>query len=401
MKKLNALTGLRGVAAYSLLVAHAIHYSFIYPGHQLLSDLTFGLGHFGMSLTFVLSGFVIHYNYSNIIRSEGIVSGGYRFMTARVAKLYPLYIFGIVMSLGSLPSNNFDNLWQAISDITLTQTWFNIEGINGVLFGHSWPISAEWFFYITFILFSGSVTRIRNSFRALIIFLIVTPIILAIIFSLKDPVINILTPFLALKGMPISAPIWHWLTYFSPYIRVLEFIAGALASQLYLAGAHKPLSSFAVNIYTLACVIWCFIGIGLNAFPSNFFANFLPNFIFAPAIAPLLILLCRYHTSLSNFLSKRYMMFFGEISYSVWVFQFAVMSIFLSSFVLSNSTWLSPMNAIIKTILIVILATVFGYGSYLMLEIPAQRWLKSKLLAKKPQYENTPEVVLETVRSPL
>ena len=382
MERLNALTGVRGVAAFSLLIAHAIHYSFLYPGnHQLLSDLTFGLGRFGMSLTFLLSGFVIHYNYSNIMRSEGIIYGGYHFMVTRFAKLYPLYILGLIMSLGSIPSPHFDNFWQVISNLTLTQTWFNIEGTVGPSFGQSWTISTEWFFYVLFALFSWALASIRNPFKVLVIFLAITTIFLALIFSLQDSVVHFLTPLLAWKGLPISAPSWYWLTYFSPFIRMFEFIAGVLASKVYLANItrHDYLSGSTVKICLCICVAWCLIAIILHAVLTDF----LPNFVFAPAIAPLLILLCRYRTGLSDFLSNRYITFFGEISYSVWVFQFAIMSIFSTSFILTGETWLSPFNAVVKVILIVVLATVFGYGSHLALEVPAQRWLKLKLLTKK------------------
>lgn len=381
MERLNVLTGLRGVAAYSLLIAHAIHYSFIYPGNTLLANLMFGLGHFGMSLTFVISGFVIHYNYAHILQSEGMMSGGYRFMVTRVAKLYPLYIFCLVMSLGSLPSTHFDNGWQVISALTLTQTWFNLEGVSGGMFGQAWPISAEWFFYLVFLLFSWSLVTIKNPLRTLIIFLTLTPICLAMLFNLQVRIVNFLTPLIAWKGLPLSAPVWYWLTYFCPFLRLLEFIAGVLASQVYLANIKNRIhfSDVVIKICLGICVAWCVIAIIMHAFVTNIVADFFPNFIFAPAIAPMLILLCRYHTSLSKLLCKRFLMFIGEISYSVWVFQFAIMSIFVSSFVSTDLTWMSPINATLKTVLIVILSTVFGYGSYLLLEVPAQRWLKSKL----------------------
>jgi hypothetical protein len=53
MKQLPALTGLRGLAAYSVLIGHALNFADVSP-----PALT-ALAYFGMSLFFVLSGFVI------------------------------------------------------------------------------------------------------------------------------------------------------------------------------------------------------------------------------------------------------------------------------------------------------------------------------------------------------
>lgn len=60
MKKLNSLTGLRGIATFSVLIAHSISASFIYNGTNVCQPFALRLAYFGMSLFFVLSGFVIH-----------------------------------------------------------------------------------------------------------------------------------------------------------------------------------------------------------------------------------------------------------------------------------------------------------------------------------------------------
>jgi peptidoglycan/LPS O-acetylase OafA/YrhL len=62
-----SLTGLRFIAAFSVLFAHALPKIFPLPeGSVLLNFYTLleSVSAEGMSLFFVLSGFVIHYNYS-------------------------------------------------------------------------------------------------------------------------------------------------------------------------------------------------------------------------------------------------------------------------------------------------------------------------------------------------
>ena len=85
-----ALTGVRFAAALLVLTGHSVHIM-RFPGpppywHVLLSQLT-GLG---MPLFFVLSGFVIHYNYWDTVYAQRL-RGSYNFFVARFARLYPMY----------------------------------------------------------------------------------------------------------------------------------------------------------------------------------------------------------------------------------------------------------------------------------------------------------------------
>src|SRR5215204_4227907 len=87
MRQLQCLTGLRGVAAYSVLMAHAAAYA--YPGAPIIPHYIHGLPYFGMSLFFVLSGFVIHFNYAGMFRTDGLAAGGKKFFIARFAPALP------------------------------------------------------------------------------------------------------------------------------------------------------------------------------------------------------------------------------------------------------------------------------------------------------------------------
>jgi peptidoglycan/LPS O-acetylase OafA/YrhL len=50
-----------------------------------------------MSLFFVLSGFVIQYNYADIFLKERLPSATFKFIVARFARLYPLYVLSIIL----------------------------------------------------------------------------------------------------------------------------------------------------------------------------------------------------------------------------------------------------------------------------------------------------------------
>lgn len=76
---LDALTGLRAIAAYSVLIAHAINSAFIYGGVLHFNLFASRLAYFGMSLFFVLSGFVIHYNYAESFARERLAVASWLF----------------------------------------------------------------------------------------------------------------------------------------------------------------------------------------------------------------------------------------------------------------------------------------------------------------------------------
>ena len=218
-----ALTGLRGLAAYSILVAHSINFQTIYS-----PSLT-ALAYFSMSLFFTLSGFVIHYNYGEDFAANGVGSASNRFLIARFARLYPLYFVGLILSV-SVDSANpfFHNALIALSCITLTQTWFNVPGATGDLIGGSWSISTEFGLYLLFIPFAAAIRRITSPVRWLIGLSVVAIIVLLALAIFREPVAAFLAPIEFSDNRRVSAPAFFWLTYFSPPIRGFEFFGGAL-----------------------------------------------------------------------------------------------------------------------------------------------------------------------------
>jgi peptidoglycan/LPS O-acetylase OafA/YrhL len=60
-----------------------------------------------MSLFFVLSGFVIQYNYGPRFTADGEAKASRSFLLARFARLYPLYFFGLILSVSFVPNSAF------------------------------------------------------------------------------------------------------------------------------------------------------------------------------------------------------------------------------------------------------------------------------------------------------
>ena len=134
-----------------------------------------------MSLFFVLSGFVIHYNYRTSVTTQGW-SGVAAFIWARFSRLYPLFLLILFadMLLGkhlwSAPPEQLDSVLRALPYYFLSvQSWV-YEPIRthsliyaiGTVVPVTWSISTEWFFYLAFPVIAPLVLFLRRSTSAVI-----------------------------------------------------------------------------------------------------------------------------------------------------------------------------------------------------------------------------------------
>jgi len=89
--RLNALTGLRCLAAINIVFFHfANPQSFGFLGPVV------NAGYIALGLFFQLSGFVLAYNYSSAARAGSL--DAVRFWKARFTRLYPIYLLSLLMS---------------------------------------------------------------------------------------------------------------------------------------------------------------------------------------------------------------------------------------------------------------------------------------------------------------
>lgn len=143
----SALTGLRAIAAYSVVLFH-YGSSFVnsvgvpYPIGKILSN-----GYLGVSFFFVLSGFILAYSYRNPLTTWSTKKA---FFLARFARIYPVYIVALLASffIGSRYVGSVSV--GAIPQFVLLQCWVpytaSIQNWNTP----GWTLSVEALFYVTF-----------------------------------------------------------------------------------------------------------------------------------------------------------------------------------------------------------------------------------------------------------
>src|SRR5690348_7482201 len=68
--QIDSLHGLRFTAAFFILIMHACHWIARFDNSDLIPRIGTAPGVFGMPLFFVLSGFVIQYNYAPLFENK-------------------------------------------------------------------------------------------------------------------------------------------------------------------------------------------------------------------------------------------------------------------------------------------------------------------------------------------
>jgi peptidoglycan/LPS O-acetylase OafA/YrhL len=207
----------------------------------------------GMTLFFVLSGFVIHYNYSSpIMKNKSI--GLYNFFVARFARLYPLFIIGLLLEYYKMHGMHFNSeFWRAIPYyLTLTQSWvYFIIKDNALIYQFhfigavGWSVSTEWFFYVAYPLVCLTLFGVTSlSTRLLMMFAVSAIMITAVWFTVMH------SSEISQYGLAHFGPIadmangsqdslFRWIVYFSPYARVAEFVMGCIVAAIYMDYSHK------------------------------------------------------------------------------------------------------------------------------------------------------------------
>jgi peptidoglycan/LPS O-acetylase OafA/YrhL len=115
----------------------------------------------------VLSGFVIHYNYGASIAAKGAPAIR-SFLIARFARLYPLYILVLLITIALVPSIVRENAfpqwcWRYL---TMTQDWtptlIGDRLVATLYVGSAWSISAEVGLYIFYLVVAASLDGMRT-----------------------------------------------------------------------------------------------------------------------------------------------------------------------------------------------------------------------------------------------
>ncbi len=315
---LPALTGLRFIAA-ALVVGYHVHA--MIPSLREAPLLSFlGAGYSGVSLFFVLSGFVLTYNY---LEPDGTGIASLRdFLTARFARIYPLYLLGVAIGfpiflrdLQRASGNSLvidDGIPITASVLTLLQAWIPPYACR--LNCPGWSLSAEAFFYALFPV-AGALLCRKKSWALFVIgaacWMVACGV--AIAYVVGDP------DGLGRATAASDATLINALK-FNPLVRFPEFLLG-IAAGLWFLRNPRSLTSVAapLSIMTLAAIVAVFSLHERLPYPL------MHNGLLAPLFTLLILALATGAGPIARLLSVAPMRLLGEASFALYLLHVAIL----------------------------------------------------------------------------
>jgi peptidoglycan/LPS O-acetylase OafA/YrhL len=320
-KKLKSLTGLRFFAAIHVVLFHNLGLFSTLPSpiYHLIQH-----GYTSVSLFFILSGFILAYNYvsTDILEKESIQY----FWIARFARIYPIYLLSLFLdfpwfvyfSIKTIPLvlALLKVIGVSLLSLALLQSW--VPQSLGQLNAPGWSLSVEVFFYLAFPMLSTRLVK-QSSKNLWILGLLLW--ILALLIPLLFDYIQPDTIIPSVLSTPMQSPYPAWRTFASafPLFHLPQFIIGIIGGIVFLRNEEQKLctgSAFApiLDIVALALLFIIFAtdflpGVALN------------NGLLAPLFILLFYALAHEKGVLHKFLAFSPFIVLGEASYGIYIFQ--------------------------------------------------------------------------------
>lgn len=361
--RLPALTGLRIFAALAVYASH------IGPpaGSPLAMQSFFDAGYSGVTLFFVLSGFVLALNYFNDFQHGPTVGGTYRYFVARIARVYPLYLLVVLYMM--VRHNAFGETmagwWQHLLAI---QAWHPDLAVAYNFDPPGWSIGVEFFLYACFPLLVPLTARLRSP-RALLI--AAGGVVLAMVALVGW------FEFTGNGGFPWDGGSAHRWLYRSPLCRLGDFALGIIAARLYLQTRDNlpvvragPVVAAAAAAVLIGLMCWQ----GLMGTPWSWdLAYAVPAVIciFGLAVAPL--------GRLARLLSIPFIVLLGEASYAFYLAHYPAL------YFLSGGQWsgVTTMTTVAYEAFTLGAILALAIGLHLMIERPTRDYVKRVLIRKR------------------
>lgn len=313
--EIKALTGLRIIAAVWVVLFH--FRPLLRLGSPAFSDAlapVLDCGAQGVDLFFILSGFVLTWNYLERMGESFSPRATLHFLWLRLARVWPIYLVTLHLALlwviftlhvGHVPTEDLSRMTATsyVRQVLLMQLWFEPFFDGTSWNGPAWSISAEWLAYL---LFGGLILVIYRVMRATSAGGLAA---LAVIASLP--------PLLLLLATGQFYTPWSWL----PRI-VMQFTAGALAcASVRKLGPPHGLSDRArrgagyCSVLLVVAIVGTLYYFDAHPISGLYDSGGLVDVLFVPLVMALAI----GTGSLPVLLSTRVMVYGGQISFCLYM----------------------------------------------------------------------------------
>lgn len=344
VRTLPSLTGLRWATAMLIFGHHIMAVQYIAGSAGDVWSFVFEAGKTGVTLFFILSGFVLAWGYKPRQTAHS-------FWWHRVARIYPLHLVGVALALVAamtlVPEIRTDGAAPLIANVFLVNGWVPDWWQAGN--AASWSLVCEAFFYLSFPFLIRPLVRASN--RALTIVVAASLVLVAL-----APQIAAFAP-----GVLSSAS--------TPLLRLPEFVLGMTLALLMKRGEWMPLRLGLVLPLAVA-------GYALSEAPA------IPGTDIHPGLAATVGSFALLVASLANadargrstFLARPLWQELGRLSFAFYLVHLLVIASVSSAWP-DGHPELPWRQAVPLALAAFALALAIAWGLHKLVEIPAQRWL--------------------------
>lgn len=353
---IDSLTGFRFVAAMLVFVSH-----YAIPGITGIPLRMTMAGYAGVTLFFVLSGFVIAYTYLDRFEAGMTGQNVGAYLAARFARLYPLYILFILF--GWLVTGSPDIPW---AHILAVQTWSANGDFATSINGPAWSIGVEVFLYLAFPLVLPVLIRLQvfSSLRHLVAAAALVSLAMLAAAS-----------YFALSGQndlhyndPLSSHRW---LYRTPALRLGDFLLGIFGAVYVMRFAKADPAT--IRRWGLATLCAAILMLLFLATRKNYRSAFSWDVAYAiPGVLMIVGLAMNPGTLISRVLASPAFVLLGEASYAFYL-------VHVPARPLLAGTPAGLANNLALYIMFVGMVIALSVGLHMTVERPARRWLRAWL----------------------
>lgn len=328
----------------AIVISHFNKDLFLYK-IRFISDI-FLRANVGVSYFFILSGFIMIVAYH---RKEKI--GYLDFYRNRVARIYPLYIVGLLLYF-----------FTRYSDVSFYKTFLYLFGIQSWIPGKAlilnfpgWSISVEFLFYLIFPWLYNYLYKGNKSIW-----------IIAVLIWIGTQVFsNLYINSPAYKGPHTES---HEFSHYFPLWHINEFLIGNIAGLFFVKNRKEKNYDLAVVVLFIAIIL------SLIFIPLNFH-----NGLMAVFFVPVIYLISCNNGIITKFFALKPLEFLGEISYAIYIIHIPVLYIVRS--VLWDYFQMSESNTLFWIYMPVLM--IVSAGFYQFIEKPMRDYLRKASFLKR------------------
>lgn len=354
---IKPLTSLRFIFALMVFVSHLSFIKHEDSSLAFLYNAVFYEGYIGVSFFFILSGFILTYRYQDELLNNKTSKKS--FYISRIARIVPLHLLtffiAIPLTLNEYAQSKILYTLQALTNITLTQSFVPNRFIYYSFNSPSWSISDEMFFYLLFPLIILLISKSKQLAKVLI------------------PLIIILIPVLSLI---VPETYHHQLFYINPLFRLVDFIIGIL---LYIGfklfKETKTLINFTfLEILTILLLVVCI------TFHKSIPEVARYSYYYWVPMGLTIFVFAFQKGKISKLLSNKNLMHLGHISFGFYLFHQLVIRYVLKI----NTKFFNCENDLLLVFLILGITIIVSHFSYIWFEKPMNKYTKVLLQKLKP-----------------